>query len=165
MAKSLSITLYMSELIYDFQNKAYLTGRARRPGTDSETASNIQASDDDEDLNQALRSIQSAYGSLLTELAEALHGDKTTTSTNQLTTTSANISISLKMPGNYVLGIREALTAGMHSYIVNMALGEWFLITSKEDAKAYFDLAAAAAKSIHEAINRRERPTRKSVTP
>ena len=42
--KSLTITLYMSELIYDFQNKAFLTGRSRRAADmDAEAASNIQA--------------------------------------------------------------------------------------------------------------------------
>ena len=71
--KSLTITLYMSELIYDFQNKAFLTGRSRRSADmDAEAASNIQASDDDEDKNQALRSIQNAYSQLLVELSESV---------------------------------------------------------------------------------------------
>ena len=83
--KSLTITLYMSELIYDFQNKAYLTGRSRRAGNmDAEAASNIQASDDDEDMNQALRSIQNAYSQLLVELSEAIVKDGGTTSSNKL---------------------------------------------------------------------------------
>ena len=62
----------MSELIYDFQNKAFLTGRSRRAASmDAEAASNIQASDDDEDKNQALRSIQNAYSQLIVELSES----------------------------------------------------------------------------------------------
>lgn len=163
MAKSLTITLYMSELIYDFQNKAFLTGRSRRSdGKDAEFSSNMQASDDDEDKNQALRSIQNAYGQLLVELGEALYGKTEATSSNKLLEND-NITITLSMPSNFTLGIRDAVSASMHDYIVNKALMDWFLITDKDDAKDYGDLAAVSLQNLHNAFNRRERPTRESV--
>lgn len=31
--KVIAITLYMSELVYDVQNKTYLTGRSRKTGS------------------------------------------------------------------------------------------------------------------------------------
>lgn len=161
--KSLTITLYMSELIYDFQNKAFLTGRSRRASLGSEVASDIQASDDEEDTNQALRSIQGAYSALLTELSEGLYGDKANTSSNKLLSDSSNISIALKMPSNYVLGIRDSLTHSIHDFIINKALADWLVITDKADATEYAENAAVALKNIHEAFNRRERPTRKEV--
>ncbi len=163
MAKSLTITLYMSELIYDFQNKAFLTGRSRRSdGKDAEFSSNMQASDDDEDKNQALRSIQNAYGQLLVELGEALYGKTEATSSNELLGDS-NITITLSVPSNFTLGIRDAVSASMHDYIINKALMDWFLITNKDDAKDYGDLAAISLQNLHNAFNRRERPTRESI--
>lgn len=153
----------MSELIYDFQNKAFLTGRSRRSdGKDAEFSSNMQASDDDEDKNQALRSIQNAYGQLLVELGEALYGKTEATSSNELLGDS-NITITLSVPSNFTLGIRDAVSASMHDYIINKALMDWFLITNKDDAKDYGDLAAISLQNLHNAFNRRERPTRESI--
>ena len=93
----------MSELIYDFQNKAFLTGRSRRAADmDAEAASNIQASDDDEDKNQALRSIQNAYSQLLVELSEAIEKGSGTTASNKLISDTDNIIIKLSLPSNYL---------------------------------------------------------------
>ncbi len=160
MGKTLTITLYMSELLYDFKNKVYLTGRSRKAdGKDAEFASNIQASDDEVDKNQALRSIQNAYGQLIVEMSEGLWGTTTETTNNELQE-DGNITISMKMPSNYNLGVRDAVTAAVHDYLVNKALMDWFLITDKEDAKDYGDLATVSLQNLHNAINRRERPTR-----
>ena len=123
--KNLTITLYMSELIYDFQNKAFLTGRSRRAADmDAEAASNIQASDDDEDKNQALRSIQNAYSQLLVELSEAIEKGSGTTASNKLISDTDNIIINLSLPSNYSLGLKDALTSSIHDYIINKAKDE-----------------------------------------
>lgn len=44
--KTITLTLYVSELVYDIQNKTYLTGRSRRTGTNHEEVANMQANDD-----------------------------------------------------------------------------------------------------------------------
>lgn len=162
--KSLTITLYMSELIYDFQNKAYLTGRSRRAGgMDAEAASNIQANNDDEDKNQALRSIQNAYSQLLVELSESVKTTAETTSSNELISDNTNITINLSLPSNYSMGLKDALTSSIHDYIINKALTDWYLITNPNEAKTYGDLAVFSLKNLHETFNRRERPTRTGV--
>ena len=153
--KSLTITLYMSELIYDFQNKAFLTGRSRRASDmDAEEASNIQASDDDEDKKQALRSIQNADRQLRVET------DNGTTASNELIDDSTNIVISLSLPSNYPLALKDALTSSIHDYIINKALMDWFIITNPNESKTYAELSVAAIKNLHEVFNRRERPRR-----
>ena len=163
MAKTLTITLYMSELLYDFKNKAYLTGRSRKAeGKDAEATSNMQASDDEADKNQALRSIQNAYGQLLVELAEGFQGETDATSKNELIA-DGDINITLTVPSNYNLGIRDAVTSAMHDYIINKALMDWFLITNKDDASVYNDLAQVSLKNLHDSFNRRERPTRSAI--
>jgi hypothetical protein len=163
--KNLTVTLYVSELIYDFQNKAYLTGRSRRAeGKDAEAASNMQASDDDEDKNQALRSIQTAYSQLLVELSEGVLNGSGTTANNELMNESTNITISLSLPSNYSLGLKDALTSSMHDYIINKALMDWFVLTNPEEVKTYSELASIALKNLHETFNRRERPNRNVPT-
>ena len=159
--KSITITLYMSELIYDFQNKAFLTGRSRRAADmDAEAASNILASDDDEDKNQALRSIQNAYYQLLVELSESVRTDAGTTASNELISGDTNITINLSLPSNYPLALKDALTSSIHDYIINKALMDWFIITNPNESKTYSELSIAAIKNLHESFNRRERPIR-----
>ena len=97
---------------------------------DAEAASNIQASDDDEDKNQALRSIQNAYSQLLVELSESIQTGNGTTASNELIDDSTNIVISLSLPSNYPLALKDALTSSIHDYIINKALMDWFIITN-----------------------------------
>lgn len=160
--KNVTITLYMSELIYDFQNKAYITGRSRRVGGDAELASDMQASDDEEDVNQALRSIQTAYGQLLVEMGEALNNSSNTSASNKLIE-NQNIILTLDMPSNFNVGIKDALATAIHDYIINKALCDWFLMTNKADAGEYGELAKTSLVNIHNAFNRRVRPTRKET--
>ena len=78
MKKDISIKLYASELIYDVQNKTYLTGRSRQKGNNHEEVANMQANDDEENENQVVRSIGNAWASLKTQLSEFLVSDQTT---------------------------------------------------------------------------------------
>ena len=153
----------MSELLYDFRNKAFLTGRSRKAdGKDAEFASNIQASDDDSDKNQVLRSIQNAYGELLVELNEGFHGVATDNSKNELLEES-DITLKLDVPSNFNLGVRDSLTSAIHEYIINKALMDWYMITNKDEAKDYAELSAVSLRNIHNAFNQRERPTRTAI--
>ena len=52
--KTISITLDLNEIIYDIQNKTYLTGRSRHGGTNHEQVANMQANGDEESANQIL---------------------------------------------------------------------------------------------------------------
>ena len=161
--KNLSVTLYLSELIYDVQNKTYLTGRSRNNGKNYEQVANMQANNDDEDENQIVRSIQSAYGTLKTKLSEYIDEDNTTTSDKLMDTTS-NIIITLKMPSNYNQATTDTVSASLHDYIVNSAIGDWFVITNKDDAENYVKLAIVNLEQIREAINKRVRPSRAVVS-
>lgn len=163
--KTITITLYMSELIYDVQNKAYLTGRSRRTEANAAQASNMQASDDEEDINQTMRSIQTAYRSLLGELSDGLFGVYATTTgadsaNNEALSSEADITLTLKVPSNYVMGLKDTLAMCLHDYIVDKALYEWLLITDKADAAEYAAMAKEALARLRQTFYRRERPTK-----
>lgn len=179
--KNVTITLYMSELIYDFQNKTYLTGRSRRAaGTDAEAASNMQSSDDDEDVNQALRSIQLAYTELQAEMSDSLKAEIMSssgsigsggviggisagaTATNKLLDKS-NIEVKLSLTSNFPIALRDALASNIHDYIINKAVAEWFNLTNPTESEVYYKLAQLSMQNLHELLNRRERPVRQSV--
>lgn len=160
--KTISITLYMSELIYDVQNKTYLTGRSRNTGDNHEQVANMQANEDEENQNQIVRSIRNAYANLKTKLSEYIE-DSGSTANNILLSASDNLQINLVMPSNFNPATNNTIGAALHQYIVNSAIGEWFTITNKADAADYLTLAAANLAEIREAINKRVRPTRSNV--
>ena len=160
--KTITITEYMSELLYDIQNKTYLTGRSRQTGANHEEVANMQANDDDENANQIIRSIGNAFANLKTKLSEYLV-EEGTTSNNVLTSSEKNLTLVLQMPGNFNQATIDTISTGVHQYIVNSAIGDWFTITNKNDSSDYVTLAAANLDVIREAINKRVRPQRKDI--
>ena len=160
--KVIAITLYMSELIYDVQNKTYLTGRSRQTGTNHEEVANMQANDDDENANQIMRSIGNAFANLKTKLSEYINESGTSTNDKQISSTG-NLTLSLNMPPNYNNASNDTISTALHQYLVNSAIGDWFTITNKNDASDYITLAAANLEQLREAVNKRMRPTRTTV--
>ena len=160
--KVIAITLYMSELIYDVQNKTYLTGRSRQTGTNHEEVANMQANDDDENANQIMRSIGNAFANLKTKLSEYINESGTSTNDKQISSTG-NLTLSLNMPPNYNNASNDTISTALHQYLVNSAIGDWFTITNKNDASDYITLAAANLEQLREAVNKRVRPTRTNV--
>ena len=160
--KTITITEYMSELLYDIQNKTYLTGRSRQTGANHEEVANMQANDDDENANQIIRSIGNAFANLKTKLSEYLV-EEGTTSNNALISGEKNLTLTLQMPGNFNQATNDTISTSVHQYIVNSAIGDWFTITNKNDSSVYVTLAAANLDVIREAINKRVRPTRKGI--
>ena len=109
MAKvPLTITLYMSEIIYRVQNKTYLTGRSRQNGNNHEEVANMQNNDDEENKNQILLSIGNAFATLKTKLSEWLD-EATTSASNAQIKENANLTLTLQMPSNYNKSTKDSI--------------------------------------------------------
>lgn len=160
--KTLTVTLYLSELLYDVQNKTYLTGRSRQTGNNHEEVAHMQANEDEENENQILRSLGNAFANLKTKLSEYIV-ESGTTATNKLLSKNGSIQLALVMPSNFNQATSETISAALHQYLVNTAIGDWFTITNKNDAVDYVTLAAANLEELREAVNKRVRPTRTTV--
>jgi hypothetical protein len=161
--KTVNITIYKSELIFDVRNRTHLTGESRKSGDNYEQVANMKVSADDEHMAQILRSIATATAIIQTKMAEYIIST-TGTSTNELIDADTDIAFELSMPSNYNMATIDAITQGIHQYIVNTAVAEWFDITDKADASDYLSAAAANLNVIREAINKRERPIRTAPT-
>lgn len=161
--KTIIITEHISELMYDIQNKTYLTGRSRYTGTNHEEVANMQANEDDENANQIIRSIGNAFSYLKTKLAEFLLEEGTTANNTQISVES-DLVLTLMLPSNYNQATTDSVSVAVHKYIVNTAIGDWFAITNKNDAADYVTMATNNLEEIREAINKRVRPVRKTVT-
>ncbi len=159
--KTIDIKLNISEIVYDVQNKTYLTGKSRNTGSNHEQVANMQANDDEENANQVLRSISTAFANLKMKLSEYLDLEYTTAN-NTLISLETSLDLSLVMPSNYNTSTVNTMAAAAHQYLVSMAVYDWFTITDKQDASEYATLADLSLKIIAEAVSKRSRPTRNS---
>jgi hypothetical protein len=161
--KTLTVTQQVKELIYDIQNKAYLTGQAREAGGTSYTAaSNMQASDDDENSYQIRRSLANAFSSLKSLLGEYLSEDNSTSNNliNSEIDNDGKLVLAFELPSNYNNASADSLGNGIHAYLVDMSLGDWFAITNKEDADTYISHSAVSLEIVKRALYKRSRPER-----
>lgn len=157
--KTITITLYKSEIIYDVKNKTFLTGKSRENGNNYEQVANMQANDEDDNENQLLRSIGNAFDTLKAKLSSYVSGTGTTAS-NILLTAEGNLEISLEMPDNFNQGVIDSVKSAIDKYIVNSVLFDWFTITKPDEAQTYFELAKNNVEELRESLNKRIRPTR-----
>lgn len=162
--ETITVTLYMSEIVYDIQNKTYLTGRSRDTGENHEEVANMQANNDDENKNQVLRSIGDAFSLLKTKLSEYLVGSGTTANNVQISE-NTNLTVQLYVPSNFNKSVNDTVASALHQYIVNTSIADWFTITNKTDAADYVSKAVANIEQVREAINKRVRPNRPVITP
>ncbi|MCM1491386.1 MAG: hypothetical protein NC095_11280 [Muribaculum sp.] len=159
----LTITIDIKELIYDIQNKTYLTGRSRSDGKNYRQVALMQANNDDENYNQIMRSIGNAFARVKTELSEVM-STKTANSNNQLELNNDTKVLSLVMPSNFNSAATDAITAAIHQFIVTSATSEWFMITNKTDTEDYSRLAQESLELLRESLCKRSRPSR-STSP
>lgn len=162
--KRIDVTLHIREIIFDIENKTHIVGHSREmeDGSRYAAASNMQASDDDDSSYQMKRSISNAIGNLKTELAEYLDEESTATNNRIIASVDAeeDVTLSLSMPSNYNQASADNLGAGLHQYVVNMAIYDWFVMTNKADAGDYGALSAAALETARRALYKRTRPMR-----
>lgn len=162
--KDLTIIEEVEELIFDIRNKTYLTGQAREAEGKKpyQAASTMQVSDEDENSYQIRRSLTNAFSTLKSLLSEWLQEDRTM-SDNRVVAEIDNdgqLILVFKMPLNYNVASVDSLGDGIHSYLVNTAIAEWFTITNKEDAEAYVAHSAISLENIKRALYKRIRPKR-----
>lgn len=175
MAKqTASFTIGAGEVFYNVANKTFLTKRSREnvEGYSPEVLSSMAMNGDDEDLNQIKYSFISAIGNLKTRIAEYTQGTTgatvVTKDGNEVTLDNEvfpnKVKIMLEMPGNYDTALVESISLQAYNYCVNMCCGDWFAITSPNDATNYYTMASGNLDEIRLTVNRRKRPSRETYT-
>ena len=162
MQKTISISI--SEIVYDIQNKTYLTGKSHADGANHRQVAQMQANNDDDNLNQILRSIQMAVANIRQELGEWITANVADLSNKELPDASKEITLTVELPSNFNQTMARPLTDSIHSYIVAFAVSEWFVITNKADAAQYTEIAAESLKMVARSLSQRVRPTQKIGT-
>ncbi|MDE5840446.1 MAG: hypothetical protein K2H49_05955 [Muribaculaceae bacterium] len=155
----LHINIDIKELIYDIQNKTYLTGRSRSDGKNYRQVALMQANNDDENLNQIMRSIGNAFAKIKVELAEVLT-DIVKEGDNTLSTGTETQELVLEMPDNFNTAATGSIISAIHQYIVAFSTAEWFMITNKTDTEDYSRLSVSSLEQLRESLCKRRKPTR-----
>lgn len=159
MKKNINLKLSLDEIIYDVQNKTYLTGKSLSNGENHSHVANMQANDDDENAAQVLRSVTMAYAVLRNKLAEYMD-TSVVNSSNEILSTEEDITLSLSMPSNYNSSVSKSIGDAAHQFIVATAIADWFAITAKGETADYSVMAAQSLKVIEETLSKRVRPVR-----
>ena len=162
MTQNVTVTVHVKEIEYDEMDKTNIAGSAHEASGDKsfESVSMMQASDTER--YHICRSISNAYAELKSELSEYLSDTKTETD-NKIIETVENqgeLILVFEMPSNYQTSATEALGYACHQYIVNKAIGGWYLLTNKAEAADYVAFSTAALEAAKKAILKRTRPTR-----
>ena len=155
----ITVTIDIQELVYDIQNKTYLTGRSRSDGKNYRQVALMQANNDDENYNQIMRSIRNAIAKVKSELSEVLDAN-TTKGDNTLNTEATAITLHLEMPGNFNTAATDSIIAAIHQFIVAYVTSEWFMITNKADTEDYAQLSESSLEMLREALCKRKKPSR-----
>lgn len=156
--KTLSITLKLPEVMLDVYNMSYLTGKSRVVEGHPELVANMQADLGDDDVAQIGRSVTKGVSTLRNELSEYLSPDSDTSADNGVLDVRKPVTLTLAMPSNFNLGVRDAVAQCCHAYVKYVALSHWFLITNKSDAGEYVQLAKEELGQLRSALSKRVRP-------
>lgn len=166
MEKKQIVTVHQDvpTILYDVRNKAYITGNSRMASGAAkyEAGSKMQASEDTEEDDQLKRSLTTYFTGLKSKLGEYLD-EITTTTDNLIAETIENegvLTLAFRLPTNYNNASADALGAGIHAYLVDMTLADWFNITNPQDVKSYTDHAVMMLDDVKAALYKRSRPTR-----
>lgn len=162
MKKSVSLQLNIGEIIYDIQNKTYLTGRSLPEGGDAARRAHMQANDDEENEAQIMRSVTMAYARLRNRLSEYLDTNDSA-STNDLLSSEENMVLSLEMPSNFNNSVAKAIGEAAHQFIVATAIADWFAITAKGETSDYSCVAQESLRVLEETLCKRVRPKRNGI--
>lgn len=160
----ITVKQHVPTILYDVRNKAYITGNSRMAsGTANyEAGSKMQASEDTEEDDQLKRSLTTYFTGLKSKLGEYL--DEETSTTNNLIAeiieNEGTLQLSFRLPTNYNNASADSLGAGIHAYLVDMVLADWFNITNPQDMKGYTEHAGVMLEDVKAALYKRSRPTR-----
>lgn len=159
MKQTISLRLKIAEIIYDIQNKTYLTGRSANDGTNHSHVANMQANDDDENAAQILRSVTTAFAYLRNRLSEYMDSEDSG-STNDPVTAGDDLLLELLMPSNFNANVTKSLGEAAHQFIVATAIADWFAITARGETADYKAVAKESLLVLEEALCKRSRPRR-----
>ena len=157
--KTVVITLKIRWLLYDIMNETYLRGQTIQTKENYKEVGRMFASEDEGNREKILRSVKRSFTEIETELEEYLQKESQDAD-NQEYNGHEDLSLELMMPSNFSEAATDGVEESIHSYIVNRAIGEWYMVTNKPEAEQYYTLAMQAMEKLRIGVSKRRRPMR-----
>lgn len=164
MSKEIKIIIDTDDIAYDVMNKTHLSGEAIE-GEKYEQSYRVRIGYDDDEQYQLSRAISNAVASIKSELSEYLNGEQSTADNliSECVQGGNVVELVLSMPSNYDSSCVDALTSGIHEFVVNKSIAEWFLLNNSQLAPTYFTLSSDAMSNVKKNLYKRERPKRPTI--
>lgn len=180
MKKTIYLTLYLSEIVYDIMLQAHVMSDSLTADETAEQSAKIDETGGD-NRNHILRSIGTAYSALRGQLSEYLAEDNSAADdlllkeksdevktlcfgTNGEQAKTADVAtrftIALRVPSNFNTAVADALAASLHECIVDNALASWLTLHNSAAAQTFAAEAQNVALQIQMLLAKRVRPTR-----
>lgn len=162
MAKNeVKITIHLSEVIYDIQNKTYISGEvAGGNGESAEKVSMQQVDSEEWSNNQIIRSIGNAFSRIQSSISE-YWGMSSADETNvQMQSGARGLVIKLSMPMNYNATTLRDVTQAIHQTLVYQAIYDWYMLVSPSGADVWKEMADEQIGRVRLLLSRRLRPSR-----
>lgn len=163
MKKTISITIKISWLLFDVANETFLRGKALKNRDNHREIAAMYATEDPEVREKVLRSIRKGTADIRNALSEYIDAQGESWN-NSLADGAGNVTINLSMPGNFDEAAISGIGESAHDYLKNVAIGDWYLVTNKDEAQQYYALSEKSLATMMTASSKRKRPIRPSIT-
>lgn len=162
MAKNeVKITIHLSEVIYDIQNKTYISGEvAGGNGESAEKVSMQQVDSEEWSNNQIIRSIGNAFSRIQSSISEYWGMSSADETNTQMQYGASGLVIKLLMPMNYNATTLRDVTQAIHQTLVYQAIYDWYMLVSPSGADVWKEMADSQIGRIRLLLSRRLRPSR-----
>lgn len=162
MAKNeVKITIHLSEVIYDIQNKTYISGEvAGCNGESAEKVSMQQVDSEEWSNNQIIRSIGNAFSRIQSSISEYWGMSSADETNTQMQYRASGLVIKLLMPMNYNATTLRDVTQAIHQTLVYQAIYDWYMLVSPSGADVWKEMADSQIGRIRLLLSRRLRPSR-----
>lgn len=158
--KIITITITKSTVLKDVSDHTWYTGRSKRKEDNAEDVSNIQVGADESDV--LFRFFQQAYSNVLAPLSTVIVRPTTEVLTGDSEASiPENIVFNLAMNDMWDQSQLPVLSQNIHQHFVNWILGDWYTISSPEDASICYTKAQNNLEAIKSVIGKRTSPVRR----
>ena len=162
MAKNeVKITIHLSEVIYDIQNKTYISGEvAGGNGESAEKVSMQQVDSEEWSNNQIIRSIGNAFSRIQSSISEYWGMSSADETNTQMQSGARGLVIKLFMPMNYNATTLRDVTQAIHQTLVYQAIYDWYMLVRPSGADVWKEMADEQIGRVRLLLSRRLRPSR-----
>lgn len=159
--KEVKVTIHLTEVIYDIQNKTYISGEvAGASGDSAEQVAMQQADSEDWSENQIMRSIGNSFSRIQSSISEYWGMSSADETNTQMQSGARNPIIKLYMPMNYNATTLRDVSQAIHQTLVYQAIGDWYMLVRPSGADVWHRMADDQIGRLRLLLSRRLRPSR-----